>query len=438
METDTNIYYKHQRTEEVQDIIDRMPHKFGRYTSYIIIFIVVAFFFFGFIVKYPDIIVGKITINSTAKEIKLVANSSGKIHLFSDKFLSDVKENEPIAYIQNTVSYDTIIKIKNSLSDFLTSPQYTDVLKKLPNKITLGELTVSYYDFLSNVEQLYLYETEKLYDVQINNLQNIYQKQLRELHIFQERLAIDENYYIFAKKIHRRDSLLFSSQTVAEADMDKSNMTLLQTKNNITSDKENFASMEKQTKQTTNTIKELTTQKAIKYNDLKTNIITSYNKLMEEINKWEHLYIIKSSIKGKVQTLNFWTENQYVTAGTEVFSVIPTQEKSLGQMLLPTLGAGKVKVGQEVVVKLDDFPYLEYGSVRGTVISISMSKKEEKTTQGEMEAYLVLVQFNEGLKTNYGEYIKTDKATSGTAEIITKDRRLIQRLFDNLKYVIEK
>ena len=34
METDTNIYYKHQRTEEVQDIIDRMPHKFGRYTSY--------------------------------------------------------------------------------------------------------------------------------------------------------------------------------------------------------------------------------------------------------------------------------------------------------------------------------------------------------------------------------------------------------------------
>ena len=388
--------------------------------------------------KYPDIIVGKITINSTAKEIKLVANSSGKIHLFSDKFLSDVKENEPIAYIQNTVSYDTIIKIKNSLSDFLTSPQYTEVLKKLPNKITLGELTVSYYDFLSNVEQLYLYETEKLYDVQINNLQHIYQKQLRELHIFQERLAIDENYYIFAKKIHRRDSLLFSSQTVAEADMDKSNMTLLQTKNNITSDKENFASMEKQTKQTTNTIKELTTQKAIKYNDLKTNIITSYNKLMEEINKWEHLYIIKSPIKGKVQTLNFWTENQYVTAGTEVFSVIPTQEKSLGQMLLPTLGAGKVKVGQEVVVKLDDFPYLEYGSVRGTVISISMSKKEEKTTQGEMEVYLVLVQFNEGLKTNYGEYIKTDKATSGTAEIITKDRRLIQRLFDNLKYVIEK
>ncbi len=324
------------------------------------------------------------------------------------------------------------------MSDFLTSPQYTDVLKKLPNKITLGELTVSYYDFLSNVEQLYLYETEKLYDVQINNLQNIYQKQLRELHIFQERLAIDENYYIFAKKIHRRDSLLFSSQTVAEADMDKSNMTLLQTKNNITSDKENFASMEKQTKQTTNTIKELTTQKAIKYNDLKTNIITSYNKLMEEINKWEHLYIIKSPVKGKVQTLNFWTENQYVTAGTEVFSVIPTQEKSLGQMLLPTLGAGKVKVGQEVVVKLDDFPYLEYGSVRGTVISISMSKKEEKTTQGEMEVYLVLVQFNEGLKTNYGEYIKTDKATSGTAEIITKDRRLIQRLFDNLKYVIEK
>ena len=107
-------------------------------------------------------------------------------------------------------------------------------------------------------------------------------------------------------------------------------------------------------------------------------------------------------------------------------------------MLLPTSGAGKVQIGQEVVVKLDDFPYLEYGSVRGTVESISISKKQEQTTQGTVEAYLVLVKFDNGLKTNYGEYIKTDKATSGTGEIITKERRLIERFFDNLKYVMKK
>ncbi len=200
----------------------------------------------------------------------------------------------------------------------------------------------------------------------------------------------------------------------------------------------NLVAMEKQAEQTANSIKELHTQKTIKYKELEINIITSYNHFMENVNNWEHLYIIKSPIKGKLQTLNFWAENQFIQSGTEVFAVVPTQEEIFGQMLLPTSGAGKVQVGQEVVVKLDDFPYLEYGSVRGTVESISISKKQEQTSQGNVEAYLVLVRFDNGLKTNYGEYIKTNKATSGLGEIITKDRRLIQRFFDNLKYVMKK
>lgn len=72
-------------------------------------------------------------------------------------------------------------------------------------------------------------------------------------------------------------------------------------------------------------------------------------------------------------------------------------------------------------------------------LNLSQSaKKQEQTAQGTAEAYLVLVRFDNGLKTNYGEHIKTDKSTSGLGEIITKDRRLIQRFFDNLKYVMKK
>lgn len=438
MNLNTEKYYKNQRTEEVQDIIDRMPNRFGRYTSYIIIFIVGLLFFFGFIVKYPDIVTGKITINNASQSVKLVANSTGKIHLFSNKFLSEVEENEPIAYIQNTISYDSITKIKNLLTDFLTLQKHTVILDKLPNKITLGELTSSYYEFLSSVEQLKLHETGQPLELQIANLEKTYQKQLEELQIFRNKLNLDKDYYVFAKKMHRRDSILYARQTYAEADMDKSDMSFLQTRNSFISNQGNLVAMEKQTEQTANSIKELQTQKSLKYKEMEINIIASYNRFMENLNTWEHKYIIKSPIKGKLQALNFWAENQFIQSGTEVFSVVPSQKETFGQMLLPTSGAGKVQVGQEVVVKLDDFPYLEYGSVKGTVESISISKKQEQTAQGTIEAYLVLVKFDNGLKTNYGEYIKTDKATSGIGEIITKDRRLIERFFDNLKYVMKK
>lgn len=302
----------------------------------------------------------------------------------------------------------------------------------------MGELTTSYYEFLSSVKQLQLYQTEQPLELQIANLEKTYQKQLQEIQNFRKRLSLDKNYFTFAKKMHQRDSILHLKEVYAEVEMDKSDMSLLQTRNNLISNEGNLISMEKQAQQTENSIKELHTQKSLKYEEMEMNIITSYNRFMENVNAWEHKYIIKSPIKGKLQTLNFWAENQFIQSGTEVFAVVPTQAETFGQMLLPTSGAGKVQIGQEVVVKLDDFPYLEYGSVRGTVESISISKKQEQTAQGAIETYLVLVKFDNGLKTNYGEYIKTDKSTSGTGEIITKDRRLIERFFDNLKYVMKK
>lgn len=438
MDSQIEKYHKNQRTEEVQDIIDRMPHKFGKYTSYIIIFIVVLLVFFGFIVKYPDIVTGKITINNSSQSVKLVANSSGKIHFFSNKFISEVEEGEEIAYIQNTISYDSIAKIKGILKDFLLLPQYTKILTKLPNKIVLGELTSSYYQLLSNIQELHLYETEQPLNLQILNLQKIYKKQLKEIQFFRKRLNLDENYRIIAKKVHKRDSILHSRKNYSEAEMDKSNMSFLQIQDNFISNKGTLVSMEKQAEQLLNSIEELKTQQILKYKEMEIKIVSSYNQFMEDLNNWEYKYIIKSPIKGKLQFLNFWSENEFIQAGTEIFVIIPNQTEFLGQMLLPSIGAGKVKIGQEVIIKLEDFPYLEYGSIKGIIESISISKKQEKTEKGAIEAYLVLVKFEDGLKTNYGEYIDTDKSISGLGEIITQDRRLIERFFDNLKYIMKK
>ncbi|MDR3061752.1 MAG: hemolysin D, partial [Dysgonamonadaceae bacterium] len=39
-----------------------------------------------------------------------------------------------------------------------------------------------------------------------------------------------------------------------------------------------------------------------------------------------------------------------------------------------------------------------------------------------------------GLTTNYGELLDFRYELGGTADIIVKDRRLIERLFDNLRY----
>jgi hypothetical protein len=51
-----------------------------------------------------------------------------------------------------------------------------------------------------------------------------------------------------------------------------------------------------------------------------------------------------------------------------------------------------------------------------------------------VETYLITVDLPDGLTTNYGEILDFQHEISGTADIVIKERRLIERLFDNLKY----
>lgn len=138
-----------------------------------------------------------------------------------------------------------------------------------------------------------------------------------------------------------------------------------------------------------------------------------------------------------MEYLKFLGDDQFIQAGEEIFGVIPKETNVFGQVLLPSSGAGKVKKGCRVTVKLDNYPYMEYGSVKGYVESISLISQTQQLEQNVIETYLIVVELPDGLKTNYGEVLDFKYEIGGSADIIVKERRLIERLFDNLKYRIK-
>jgi glutamate mutase epsilon subunit len=92
-----------------------------------------------------------------------------------------------------------------------------------------------------------------------------------------------------------------------------------------------------------------------------------------------------------------------------------------------------VKIGQTANVKINNYPYDEYGLLKGVVKSVSRITNKVQTKNGTGDAYLVVVAFPEGTVTNFGKQLSLDFESKGTAEIITKRKQLIERLFDNLK-----
>jgi len=155
---------------------------------------------------------------------------------------------------------------------------------------------------------------------------------------------------------------------------------------------------------------------------------------LEGIATWQQKFEFISPANGNVQFLDFWRENQFVSQGQEIFSVISKENKPSGELILPSSGAGKVKVGQEVIVKLENYPYQQYGTIKGKVESISLTTNQSRDKNNAfVNNYLITVNLPNSLKTNFGSALDFKSELRGSADIITEDRRFVGRLFDNLK-----
>lgn len=111
------------------------------------------------------------------------------------------------------------------------------------------------------------------------------------------------------------------------------------------------------------------------------------------------------------------------------FVVAPKEESlPVGTALLPLQGSGKVKAGQRVNLRLNNYPDQEFGYVRGEVRSVSPLP----TAEG---MYVVDIALPDGLTTNYGKMLPLTREMKGSAEIITDDLRLLERLIMPLRKI---
>jgi multidrug resistance efflux pump len=164
---------------------------------------------------------------------------------------------------------------------------------------------------------------------------------------------------------------------------------------------------------------------------LKESLYEKYRTLITGILNWEQLYLIKSPIEGTISFFKYRSTNQYVKRGDEIFTIIPSMDnnKLIGRLFMPIKNSGKVQVGQEVNICLDNFPCEEFGKLRGVINKVSQIPADG----------LYAIEVNlDGMQTSYQKDLDFKQEMEGSAQIITKDLRLIERIFNmcrNLKDV---
>ncbi len=85
------------------------------------------------------------------------------------------------------------------------------------------------------------------------------------------------------------------------------------------------------------------------------------------------------------------------------------------------MNSGKIRIGQQVNIRLANFPDREFGILQGKVKNISLVPDKD----GNL---LLDVGLIKGLETSYHKIIPFQQEMKGNAEIVTEDLRLTERL----------
>jgi len=427
------------RIEEIQDIIERMPRNTGRLVVWIVLGLAILLLLFGWLIKYPEMAKGSITISAKISPVKLVSKTSGKLKLLKCKTEDYVREGEIFALIESSADLHDILTIDSLLKNF--NPEKSidkDILSQFPRNLNLGEMTEIYFRFLNALELKVRFPANNNYQFQKEDNKLAIQSQNEILKHLDSLNLIKEKRKKIVNNLLQKDSLqYYQIKGIAETEFEK---TKLDYYNSL----ENSLTIQKDITNTKNQVKVLNN----KYNQLNLDqesygqkngidLVSSCGTLKYGVRQWLMNNTFKAPFSGKLEFLDFWKQNDFVESGRELFSILPEKNYLEGNVYLPISGAGNVKVGQHVNIKLDNFPFNQYGIINGNVKSVSLlaCKKVNLSENQSTYAYLVTVELPNNLTTNYGTNLGFQYEIKGVAEIITDKRRLIERLFDNLKYI---
>lgn len=420
------------RSEEVQDILTKMPHQLIRWGNTIILFIIFLVFIFSYFIKYPEIITGNITITTEVPPEKLIAKTSGKIQHLLVEDQSNIDKNTPLAIIENSANYKDVYLLKKVVDSIDINKDAIEFPISLFTSLELGDVGNSYSLFEKDFLTYQINDKFQPYNIDKASQNIESNEQLERINLLNEEKKIALIEVDYKKNELDRYKKLFEKGVISTQEWEQKNIEYLQSKKNITSLNSQISNLRsslnnlgKEKKTTT-----LSEQKDIL--TLKRNLISSFNTLKKSISDWEINYVLKSSNAGQVSFLKIWSEQQNVNSGETIFVVVANDASDyIGKLEVLSFNSGKIKVGQNVNIRLANYPDREFGVIKGTVKSISLTPDKENNL-------LIDVSLPNGLKTSYNKDILFQQEMSGTADIVTEDLRLIERILYQFRDIFKR
>jgi hemolysin D len=143
--------------------------------------------------------------------------------------------------------------------------------------------------------------------------------------------------------------------------------------------------------------------------------------------------LIRSPIDGVIFNLPIKKPGVVVQTGQTIAQIAPQKIPFVLKANMPSQQSGFLKVGMPVKVKFDAYPFQDYGVVTGKVMRVSPDSKVMETPQGKIEVFEMDIALNQSDINSANKRIPLTPGQTATAEVIVRQRRLIDFILDPFK-----
>lgn len=415
-------------SEQLREVLTKIPNWFFRWGTVLILLTVIVIFFFSWFIKYPDVVISEVTITTQNQPIDIICKSDG---VLKEIYVSEnqlIEKNDVIGFVENEAKYEDVLTLIN----FLKKDSSVTIQKRnFPKNLRLGIIQESYNEFLNVYSSYWLNKINKPVEREImilkkqnDNTKTLLYQLKRKKELFQKELELSDKDFV-------RDSMLHSKEFVSDRDIEIKQIEVMKKRREFQDVLNQISNTHISIAQIEQKILSLTDRKIVLTNNNEQNVLLKLEQLKGNVERWKRSYLLQSPISGTISFNRFIEKNTFVKSDDNLFTIIPKNTGKIeGQAVMPIVRSGKVKKGQRVNIKLNNFPYQEYGMLIGQVEEISLTPLNDN--------YIVKVVLPNDLKTTYRKELPFNQKMKGNAEIITEDLRLIERIFYQFRKLFKR
>jgi HlyD family secretion protein len=372
-------------------------------------------------IRYPDIVQTSATLTANNAPKEIVPLKSGRLVQLFVKNGDYVKKGKMVGWIESTANASEILDLSARLDSALLLLQ-SNSLENLPSLFSkdyrnLGEIQTLYQTFSTARQQFYDYVINGFYGrKKAMLLKDLGTLRALKQTLLEEKMLSGQDKDSSRKSL-RMNKLLLDEKVISPEEYRVATSAYISKEMSIPQLNSSLLNNENDQR---NKLKEI---EQLDHDVSQQKIIfeQALESLKSSVDDWKHKYILRAPLSGTVFFALPLQQNKFIEQGKLIGYINPENTTYYMELNLPQNNFGKVDTGMEVQFRFDAYPYEEAGFVKGRLNFIS----KVATDSG----FYATATLDQGLITNFRNRIQYKSGLKAQALVITKNRRLLQRIY---------